>query len=61
MELVELGFWGEGQGPTATYNLPPHPPPNPHMGAGEGGAEGPDFSAFKKHKGLGVGDWGSFS
>ncbi len=46
MELVEVGFWGEGQGPTATYNLLPHPPPNPHMGAGEGGAEGPDFSGL---------------
>jgi hypothetical protein len=35
---------GEGQG-LAIPALPPHPPPNPLRVAGEGGAEGPDFSS----------------
>ncbi len=43
----------------STYNLPPHPPPNPHMGAGEGGAFGPALTGqLNPLKGLGVGDWG---
>ena len=50
------------QGPAAPYNLPPRPPPNPHIGSVEGGACSPDFHGQEKPiKGLGVGVWGSFS
>ncbi len=50
-------MWGEGQGPEVPA-LPPHPPPNPQKGAGEGGAFGPAFPGLKTHKGLGEGVWG---
>ncbi len=41
-----MSLWGEGQGPEVPA-LPPHPPPNPRMGAGKAGL-GPDFPALNQ-------------